>query len=183
MLYFVRHGQTVLNTKRQFNGEFNEELNEVGLAQAKALEQKFKDENIKIDMVFCSPQIRTRQTLQGINLNKNIPVVYDNRLVERISGDLVGKPIEQNFLENVYLNINSTVKINGLETIKEAFNRVHSLLNEIKQNYKNKNVLIVSHGFIGRAVYYYFNPIPPSGKLGDKPESYPANCEVRCYKF
>ena len=161
-LYFIRHGQTVLNTKVMFNGEVDEELNETGIVQATKAGEKFKD--VKIDLIYCSPLKRTRHTMELLNFDKNIPVIYEERLVERKAGELAHKEIDMDFLQNVFLNINTDVKVEGMETVDEVFKRVHSV-----------------HGFVGRAIYFYFNKLPESGKLGDCPESFPQNCEVREY--
>ena len=178
-LYFIRHGQTILNTKVMFNGEVDEELNETGIVQATKAGEKFKD--VKIDLIYCSPLKRTRHTMELLNLDKNIPVIYEERLVERKAGELAHKEIDMDFLQNVFLNINTDVKVEGMETVDEVFKRVHSVLDEIKEKHSDKNVLIVAHGFVGRAIYFYFNKLPESGKLGDCPESFPQNCEVREY--
>lgn len=180
-LYFIRHGQTVLNTKRMFNGEVDEDLDEVGRGQASKAGEKFKDK--KIDLIYCSPLRRTRQTMALLNLDKSIPVIYDERLVERKAGKLAGKEIDMDFLQNVFLNKNTKERIEGMETVDEVFDRVHSVIDEIKKNHSDKNVLIVAHGFIGRAIHFYFNKLPESGKLGDCPESFPQNCEVREYEL
>lgn len=180
-LYFIRHGQTVANSSHKFNGECDEELNDIGLNQALNAGKQFKD--IKIDLVYCSPLIRTRQTLNGLNLPKNTPVIFEPRLVERKAGKMNGLDITDELLFDVYLNINNKTKFDGLEPIDEVFSRVHSVLNEIKQKHSDKNVLIVAHGFISRAVYFYFNELPQSGKLGDVMEAFLQNCEVKKYEF
>ncbi len=180
-LYFIRHGQTVSNNSHQFNGEADEELNEVGISQAKLAKEQFK--NIKIDLIYCSPLIRTKQTLKCLNLPKTIPVIYEPRLVERRAGEMNGLEITDDLLFDVYLNINSLKHFNGLEPISDVFRRVHSVLDEIKQKHSDKNVLIVAHGFISRAVYFYFNPVPKSGKLGDVQSAFAQNCEVKKFEF
>ena len=114
---------------------------------------------------------------------KNTPVIFEPRLVERKAGKMNGLDITDELLFDVYLNINNKTKFDGLEPIDEVFSRVHSVLNENKQKHSDKNVLIVAHGFISRAVYFYFNELPQSGKLGDVMEAFLQNCEVKKYEF
>ncbi len=38
-----------------------------------------------------------------------------------------------------------------------------SLLDEIKEKYKNKNILLVTHGGVARAIHFYFNELPKDG--------------------
>ena len=40
-----------------------------------------------------------------------------------------------------------------------------SLLDEIKEKYKNKNILLVTHGGVARAIYFYFNELPKDGQI------------------
>ena len=67
-----------------------------------------------------------------------------------------------------------------IESLKEVFNRVHLFLDEIKEEIKSKNVLIVAHNDIGRAIYCYFNGLPENGNLLSF--SMP-NAKVIAYKF
>lgn len=77
--------------------------------------------------------------------------------------------------------INTGNIIEGLETLPELFNRVHSFLDDIKNKYKNKNILLVTHGAVARAIQFYFEDIPSDGMLlkfsGQK------NCEIKEYKL
>ena len=59
---------------------------------AKKAGEKLK--NIKIDMVFCSPLIRTKQTYNYLNLDNAIPIFYDDRIKERNSNSVVYAPVE-----------------------------------------------------------------------------------------
>lgn len=180
-LYFIRHGQTKLNVQHKFNGGIDEELSETGVMQATKAAEGFKDVNI--DVIYCSPLKRTRHTLKCLNLPSNVPVIYDERLVERKEGALAGTEIDDEILHNVYLNRFTDVRIDGLETVDEVFNRVHQVIDEIKEKHQDKNVLIVAHGFVGRAVYFYFNAPPENGLLWTMQESFPLNCEIRKFEF
>lgn len=180
-LYIIRHGQVSSNTERRFNGEVDEDLDEKGVAQA--VEAGKKLIGVKFSAVYCSPLKRTRQTLKALNLDPSVPVFYDERLVERREGAMSGEKIDEDFLQDVYLNYNAKQIDGGFETVPEVFDRVHSLLDEIREKYKDENVLLVLHGMIGRAVFFYFNPVPENGKLGTHPESFLLNCEVRFFEF
>ena len=61
-------------------------LKEKGFEQAKETAKNLKD--IKFDICFCSPLLRTRQTLDEIiKYHQNLNVIYDDRLKERDYGD------------------------------------------------------------------------------------------------
>ena len=180
-IYVIRHGQTSLNTERKFNGSVDEELSDVGVQQAKDAGKKLSKK--KFSAVFCSPLTRTRQTLENLKLKPNTPVYFDERLVERREGLLAGTVIDDDFLQNVYLNLYAPSCCEGCETVPETLDRVYSLLDEIKEKYSGKDVLLVTHGFIGRAIYYYFLGLPESGLLGDVPEAFLQNCQIRKFDF
>lgn len=43
-----------------------------------------------------------------------------------------------------------------------------------------KNILLVTHGGVARAIHFYFNELPKDGQV----EKYlPDNCEIREYSF
>lgn len=159
MIYFVRHGQTYDNINKIIQG--NGPLNETGVKQAKEAGELLK--NIKLDVCFCSPLLRTRQTLDQILVyHKDLKVIYDDRLKERMYGDIVGEyyssipGFEKRWDNNVKLSYN-------IETIDEMYNRVASFYDDIKGEWKNKNVLVVSHKGVGRVTNAYFNGKPNDG--------------------
>ena len=82
MIYFVRHGKTDYNKKNLLSGgDIDIPLNSEGKEQAKITAKLLKD--VKFDMVFCSPLIRAKKTCEEImKFHKNIPVIYDSRIVE-----------------------------------------------------------------------------------------------------
>lgn len=175
-IYVLRHGQTNLNMEKKFNGKFDEDINEEGIRQAKKAAETVK--SLDIDLVICSPLKRTRHTCEIANVNK-IPVIFDKRLEERDIGIYTGKPLGE-FYEKEYWNYNSTSKVEGLESIRDLFDRVRGFLDEIKERYKDKNILLVTHGGVSRGVYFYFNEIPADGML----QKYGSeNCQIKEYEL
>lgn len=176
-LYVIRHGQTNCNKENKYNCRLDEDINEIGIKQAEEARKKVK--NLDIDLIICSPMIRTKHTCGIINVN-NIPVIYDERLMERIGGKLTNTVLDDYYYTDYY-NYYSTNIVEGLETLPELFKRVHSLLDEIKEKYKDKNILLVTHGAVARTIQFYFEPIPDDGMLlnvsGQK------NCEIKKYEM
>ncbi len=79
-LYIVRHGQTDWNVKKLLQGATDIELNGEGIKQAEELSKKLDLD--KIDICFCSPLKRTRQTA-NILLGDKVKVIYDDMIVEK----------------------------------------------------------------------------------------------------
>ena len=176
-IYVIRHGQTDCNKNHKFNGRYDEDINEEGIKQAKELSHQIK--KLDIDLIICSPMIRTKHTCELININ-NISVIYDDRLIERDNGILTNKDYGD-YLSKEYYNYYSTVYIDGMETLPELFKRVHSFIDEIKDKFNNKNILLVTHGAVARAIQFYFEPIPQDGLLFEI--SGQKNCEVKEYEL
>ena len=162
MLYFVRHGQTNHNLNKLLAGRCDIELNETGIEQAKKARDNAK--NLKIDLIMCSPLIRAKQTFLIINQKQAAPIIIKDELIERDFGKYESKEyscIDGDKAWNYYLDYYD----GEMESIKDVFKRVYALLEEIKEIYNDKNILIVAHNDIGRAIHCYFNGIPKDGNL------------------
>lgn len=173
-LYVIRHGRTNCNDEHKYNGRLDEDINEVGMKQAQEAREKVKV--LDIDFIICSPLLRTKHTCEIVNAN-GVSVMYDDRIAERDTGMLTGKELGE-FYDTDYWNYYSNKKIEGLETIPELLNRVKLFLDEIRVKYADKNILLVTHGGVARAIYYYFHPLPADGMLNGFNTK---NCEIKEY--
>lgn len=172
MIYIVRHGQTNLNVEGRYGGRIDTPLNKEGIAQAKKLKEKFK--NIKLDIVITSPLIRTIQTANEITSKEKIT---DERIIERSNGDLEGK-LKSEITEKIDFNDPNEKRYN-IESIVEFRNRIYNFLDEVKEKYKGKNVLIVTHAGVGIYMRAYFEGEPSSGNYYDYKLE---NCEYLEYE-
>ncbi len=173
-VYIVRHGQTDSNLAGVYN-LLEEDLNENGINQAKALSEKIKD--LDYEVIYCSPLKRTIHTANIINRH-NKEIIFDERLVERKHGKLAGMPWTTVDREK-HWNYYNKEKYADEESVPELFERVNGFIEELK--YKDyKSILIVAHSGVSKAFYGYFNGIPDDGeflKLGLK------NGEFAEYEF
>ena len=176
-IYVLRHGQTDCNKNNKYNCRLDEDINEIGIKQAELAKEKVK--KLNIDLIICSPMIRTKHTCQIINSN-NIPVIYDDRLMERIGGVLTNTTIDEYYFKEYY-NYYSTNIVEGLESLPVLFNRIHSFLDEIKIKYGNKNILLITHGSVARAIQFYFQKMPKDGMILNV--SGQQNCELKEYEL
>ena len=177
-IFAIRHGQTNANAQGIYNGTLDEDINDIGISQA--IQTKELMNNNHYDIIYCSPMLRAKHTCKIIN-EKNIPVIYDNRLRERTLGKLDGKNLEnEGFGKNLFFDYNYKLKDENFEDLPTLFKRVHEFLDEIIKKDKDKNILIVAHGGILRAIYFYFNEIPQDGDLSIY---VPKNCEINNYEI
>ena len=178
-LYVIRHGQTDWNVAGKCQGRTDIELNSTGIGQAKKAKIQLKDH--KIDLIICSPLKRAKKTAEIINTVTNCQIIIDDRIIERDCGDIEGTTKEEwpsivnediDIINNYNLNWNKL----KVEPIQDVCKRVQNLLDEIKENYKDKNVLLVTHGGICRAINVYFNGISEDGIVHSANLE---NCEIK----
>lgn len=178
-LFVIRHGCTKMNKEHLYNGQVDEDLVEEGIEDAKKAQKVIK--NMKFDVIYCSPLLRAKHTCDIINVNK-IPVIYDDRLKERTLGYLDGKSLpEEGLTEEQFYDYYYKSNIDNFEDLPTLFKRVHSFIEELKEK-DYENILIVAHGGILRAIYFYFNEIPKDGNLISKYKS-SKNCEINSYEI
>lgn len=174
-LYVMRHGFTKMNKEHKFNGQTDDDLIDEGVKQAEEAREIIK--NMDFDVIYCSPLLRAKHTCKIVNAN-NIPVIYDDRLMERTMGELDGKDVIS--MEDFY-DYFFKLDIPEFETYADLFERVHSFIDELKgKDYKN--VLIIAHGGVLRSIFYYFNEIPKDGNLLAKYKS-SKNCQLDKYEL
>ena len=162
MILLTRHGQTDWNIQRKAQGRTDVPLNEVGIKQAEKLRDDLLDTNI--DVIFYSPLQRAKKTAEIVNEGRNIPMICDDRLVERDFGEFEGN--DYNKLDHeMFWDYYQNVHYKSAENIQVIFKRVYSFFDEILNKYNGKDVLVVTHGGVCRVAYFYFNNTIPKGSL------------------
>ncbi len=179
----TRHGQTDWNTLGKLQGQTDIKLNNTGRNQALKTSQKIQDE--KLDLIITSPLKRAKETAEIINKCFNVPIIEDSRLMERIYGKFEGLTKEEikkmkkdNPDVNEVWNYNKNVDFNGIEPMKQFCNRIYDFLNEITKKYKNKKILIVTHGGVTVPMKCYFIDYPLENLIDRKFIKGLENCEV-----
>ncbi len=175
-ILIVRHGQTDVNLERRLQGLTDNPLNDTGREQAQIAKQKLEDE--PIDLIICSPLVRARETADIINKGRNIKIIYDDRIIERDFGEFEGDYIK-NYDMYEFWSYKANKKYEKAENIKEFFSKIYSFLDDIKEKYKGKNILLVAHSGVSIAVKCYFEGIPEDDKLV---EIRLKNCEIAKYE-
>lgn len=172
-IYYVRHGQTDWNLARKMQGgETERALNETGIEQANMTKREL--ENIEYDVVICSPMHRARQTAEIIRDDKKVITVIDERIRERRLGNLEGHEITEDIERQIW-DYDLNYQIPNGESLHDFEKRVLEFLKDIKQEYKDKTVLIVAHGGVAKIIKAYFYGMPESRNLSDISMK---NCEI-----
>ncbi|MBR3888733.1 MAG: histidine phosphatase family protein [Clostridia bacterium] len=175
-ILIVRHGKTDWNIQKKLQGRVDIELNEIGKMQARETAQLLENENI--DLIISSPLKRAIQTAEIINESRNIPVIIDERIAERNFGVYEGRDVTT-FDFNEFWSFKYPKDFEGAETLDDFFERVYTFLDELKEKYKDKRILLVTHGGVSIPVNCYFNGIPDEDNIFFLCMN---NCEVAKFK-
>jgi probable phosphoglycerate mutase len=174
-LYFVRHGETDVNSGLQqaHTAQFDEPLNITGIAQAEQLAEELK--NVTFDAIVSSPLQRTMQTAKIINKFHNLDVKIDDVWRELKTNNY----LDATSWHNAFDFDNNEI-IEGIEPIRDFFERIYMALDNLKATYgKDESVLVVSSGGVHQAVYAYVNSLNLNGNMRLSPMK---NCEYREYE-
>jgi broad specificity phosphatase PhoE len=149
-LLLARHGQSVSNAVRRFQGVQDVALSELGARQAEALGQAIR--SLPIAAVYTSPLERARRTAEIAAAGLDVPVTPVDSLRELSLGDweghtveeiraLPGDPYEQWVRDPV------ACLPPGAEPLSEVQARVVSAMADIAAAHPNgQQVLVVCHG-------------------------------------
>lgn len=154
-LYVSRHGETQYNIETRICGRANVNLTEKGIEQAHELAEKMCDE--KVDLIISSPLLRAKTTADIVAEKLKVPVIVEDRLAERdygvIDGTYEGTP---SFMEKW---THFGYEYPEGESLLRVVQRVYNVLDDIKKDYSDKNVMIISHGGVCRVINSYFNSL------------------------
>lgn len=161
-LVIVRHAESEWNATGKWTGITDVHLSEKGFHEASLLGVAFKEANITLDAAYCSQQIRTLETLEGI-LNASgqidVPVYRDQAINERDYGEYTGKnkwEVKEMVGEDEFQKIRRgwDHHIPGGESLKMVFERVLPFYETVvlPQLKLGKNIMLVAHGNSIRAL-------------------------------
>lgn len=177
-IYFTRHGETEWNSNNRISGITDICLSENGKAQANELAEKIAAEHSDIDIIICSPMKRAKATAEPIAKALMLTPVYDDRLREWDYGSYEGKPRDAEGFAESKLEFGCRMPDGG-ESVFDIVNRTYGLIDEIKNTYNGKNVLLVCHGGICRVIETYSRNMTRK----EFSEFFMGNCELRMFEI
>ena len=177
-IYIIRHGETALNEKGVMQGRLDEPLNESGRALAAMTGQAMKALGLKFDRCISSPLKRAKETAEILlsESGNDIPVEYDDRLLEIDFGDLEGKAIAEMGAEGLRF-FTAPLKHAGFpggESVRDVIERTQDFLRELIAKDDGKTYLISTHGCAMRAMVNCLRDDPSDFWYGHAPY----NCSV-----
>lgn len=151
-LYAARHGETAWNAEYRVCGRTDLPLTERGMEQAKRLAEQVRGK--RIDLIIASPMQRAMQTAQPAAKVLGLPILADDRLMEQNYGVFEGVPRnDPAFLAN---KRQFAVRYPGGESMMDLAARVYAALEDIRERYPGRIVLIVCHGAVCRTIRSFF---------------------------
>jgi probable phosphoglycerate mutase len=148
-LYFLRHGQTEFSRDNAFCGAgLNPELTPDGLAMAQAFAAAYK--SVPWKAVFASPLRRTVTTAKPLCDATGLGMELRDDLMEIRYGEWEGKTVAQvrEQFHDDYIRWSADPAWNGPTGGEPAVviaRRATRVVEEIRQNFEDGNVLVVSH--------------------------------------
>lgn len=148
-LYFMRHGLSVMNKQGVFSGSNDTPLDAEGVKQCQNAAKTIA--KLYIDEIVSSPMKRALDSAKIIAEEINFPnnkIIISDLLVERSFGPLEGTE---------YTRQHNLDEINGVEHSSSLIDRAEQILKLIN-SLEADNVLVVSHGAMGRALKHVIDP-------------------------
>ncbi len=148
--YFVmRHGEADNNIVDicSANPSHPHHLTETGKTHVHESAEILKNENI--DLIIRSPFVRTRETADIVAEDLGVPkenIVEDDRIGEFGFGDLDLRPFAEYLELRKGREYDMDFKLPHGESLLEAKRRFGDFIYDIEGKYKNRNILIVTHG-------------------------------------
>jgi len=148
-LYLIRHGETVWNAESRAQGSKNVELSRVGRNQAKLLAKRMS--KFPIDRIFASDLDRAYETAAELAnvLSLKVEKIADLREMnfgvwEGLTNDEIKNQYHEHY--TVWRNTPHTADIPNGERLIEVQKRGLKAIYNIVENYRNQNIVVVSHG-------------------------------------
>ena len=146
----VRHGETEWNNLGKLQGREDIPLNKVGINQIKDTANYLKD--FYWDVIITSPLLRARESAEIIAKGIiDIKIVEDDNFIERDYGKASGMTSEERKIHF------PDGKWTGVEPSEQLRNRTVKALLKYINEYKGKNIIIVSHGAAINSILAHFS--------------------------
>jgi len=159
IIYFVRHGETILNAQNVRQGP-DGSLSEKGRAQALATALRFPKHKGHPQIIIASPYQRTKETAEIIAKELKMSVKYSDLLVERKNpSEIIGHSGQEKQVREIIDRIDKSYHADNLrysdeENFVDLKERAKKALTYISKRWK-KRIIIVTHGIFLKMIISY----------------------------
>jgi len=142
-IYLIRHGEYE-NPEYVNPGRLSGfPLSKKGREQVRKLTQYFK--NLKIAVLYSSPLLRTRQTAEILSEALDLPILFDDRLLE-VNTMLDGESMQIFDDTEGGLSYQPDLYALGAESMEDQVSRMSEFIEEKRHQHEGKEVVVVTHG-------------------------------------
>lgn len=164
MLYIIRHGKTEWNEIHKLQGRTDIPLNEEGRVMAREAADRYKD--IHFDICFCSPLVRARETAEILLEGRDVPITFDDRLIEMSFGIYEG--VENSFavgdcpVNVLFEHPEQYEPVPEGESLEQLYARTGEFIADVVNPLldEGKDVLIVGHGAMNSSIVCQIKGVP-----------------------
>ena len=154
-LILLRHGETVWNRERRYQGWQDVALSAEGRRQAEAAARTLLAEAPAA--VYTSPLGRARETAEIIAAPRRLPVTADEAFKEMSFGEWEGLTVDEvsdRFpeLRRAWRAEPHTVQFPRGESLSSTAARVGAGIDRLREGYEGQTVVLVSHGIVTRLI-------------------------------
>jgi len=144
--YILRHGEALSNVMKVSSSwpeKFKNPLTKHGKEVIMAVAEILKDK--RIDDIFTSDLLRTKQTAEIVGKELNIRAKFDKRLREIDFGNMNGRPAKDLDVAFKKESLRISRAMPRGENYQEVVKRGFAFLKDMEKRFTGKNILIVSH--------------------------------------
>jgi len=149
--FLLRHGETIYQTEKKgtiYPSYWPERkpipLTKRGEKKIRTVAKKLKKETI--DALYASDFFRTRQTAEIVAKELGLKAHYDKRIREINFGIYRGRPKKELLHDFPNYKNKFSLRPKGGESRNDVKKRMSNFIRDIEKNYRNKTLLIISHG-------------------------------------
>ena len=162
-LLAIRHGETVLNAAKRYQGHGDSPLTETGRKQVSALGRRMA--KMKFDTLISSDLGRAQETASIIAGYTGHPVRTDKRLRERNYGVLEGLTLPEirarypEVLEQLDANDSEYIIPEG-ESHRQHYERNLAVIDELRSGKEGGRIALTVHGGVLDSLFRYVAGLP-----------------------
>lgn len=148
-IFFIRHGESQANVDQLVAGQTDSPLTKNGVEQAIAAIRLASSEGLRFDVIVSSPLMRAHDTASVIATELRYPesdIIIKAELKERGCGDFENGPVA------TYFEAPESISVleHGVESLNSLYDRCKKVTDELKAQYHDKSILLVSHSGTGK---------------------------------
>jgi len=163
-IFLYRHGETVLNAQKRWQGRLDSPLTKEGLKQAKEAAEYLQDK--RIDTIFSSPLGRARRSASFLREKfSNAEYFEEDALKEIDNGKADGLTWQESkkrfphLLKRIILE-DLTNRFPGGESYDGVVARLEPFVEKLKKEFGKKTVAIIGHGGVNRMLLRILFSLP-----------------------